>query len=624
MQDLNFKSFRVHDGNRNAFEACEAVATLQHPDPQPILLVGGKEAGKTHLLWAIVNHIRASKMRVGLALIMAHEFPEKVRSLVRDPSPIQGGKRAILLVDGLELFKENGDDLEAVVRTFIDNGHNVVLATTSPPADLSELGKGFALLLESGESLDLLPSEQQEDNGNTLTTTSTGERDPDFAVRLLENERDRYKEELEKQSAEAHDLKAKFELAIAEQSRMNVLLADASRVDAMQEQHSNTIESLSEQLSAERSQTQTLREQLTDSTNTVESLNKKLDDAEGEEDAALAEQARLQGKLGSLSEVQQDFEQLNQEHDATTQEHDAATQERDAAIEERDAATRDNRQLIEQVEALLQKIGTEQAGLTRENEAMHTKLGQLLDSITENDCILRPADDFIELEQELAKTNDALQSLQKSIDTVRQEHNAKSAEWEADQNKLGSDLEESETERIRLKANLDEAQAMLGNVEFELEKSRRHDALLLAEMDALRNEAAAQVASANIQAGEMEHRIAGLESALDILRETGKAASRDVERKNKNLSEVAKELIALSSRLAILKDSAADSDDELDTDKDQGVLFPPTDFEALPRILPKTKTDRINVAPEISANDKSLRKSVEKALFAEGDTDENA
>ena len=155
MNGLTFAGFVADENNQAAYDICRKVAALKGDKGKVITLVGEKGTGKSHLLWAIVNEFREKQARVGVALIRASDFPQKVRNLVDNPAPIQKNRAAVLLVDELELFKEDAAELEAVVRTFLDNGHVVVLASRIHPSALSAYSGKFKSQLSSGSIVGL-------------------------------------------------------------------------------------------------------------------------------------------------------------------------------------------------------------------------------------------------------------------------------------------------------------------------------------------------------------------------------------------------------------------------------------------------------------------------------------
>ncbi len=155
MRGMTFANFRTDDNNQSAFDVCRRLAALEDGVVSPVTLLGDKGVGKSHLLWAIVNHFRENQTRVSIALISASDFPRKARALAKDSTPIQRSRPAVLLVDELELFKEDAEELEGVVRAFLDNGKIVVLASRVHPSMLSACSGAFKALLTRGQVVGL-------------------------------------------------------------------------------------------------------------------------------------------------------------------------------------------------------------------------------------------------------------------------------------------------------------------------------------------------------------------------------------------------------------------------------------------------------------------------------------
>jgi chromosomal replication initiation ATPase DnaA len=104
-----------------------------------------------------VNRIRAGTTKTGLAYVTAIDFPDQVRHLIDDPSPVQRAQTAVLLVDQLDRFKDLIDELEAVVRIFLDHKHYVVLASKVHPGRLPHLSQGFRDLIDAGQVVQIVP-----------------------------------------------------------------------------------------------------------------------------------------------------------------------------------------------------------------------------------------------------------------------------------------------------------------------------------------------------------------------------------------------------------------------------------------------------------------------------------
>ncbi len=582
MQGLNFDSFKATEGNRAALEACRAVATLDRSEAGVIVLVGGKGAGKTHLLWSIVNAVRAGSLRMGLALIMAHEFPVKVRNLVDDPGPIQGGKRAVLLVDGLDSFRDNADELEAVVRVFLENGHNAVLTTPQPLETLDRLSDGFKALLAEGDVMSLASETSEGLDAPVLVEA------PRASPPLPEDDGgDEEKRNARRQETNA--LKAKLEIALAEQERLKELAEHPKAIEAVKAQNAETMHALGQQLSEARSENQGLMARLEEAQGEIRSVEERLEDFESEASSAMAEQARLQGMLGAKAGIEESLE--------------AAVAGRDAALEKQQA-------LEAEAERLLGRVEAWQAERSGAEAAAQAAAERLQEDMEAKEALLASTEEVDRLHQELSEANAQLAGLhavivekQKEFDLALGRATEEKEQYEQELGMLGD-------EHSQVRAALDKSQGILGGTELELEKARRQHGFLTAEMDALRQEAASQVASATIQAGEMERRIGALESALDILRESGRAASVDIRKRSKYLGQTARDLIALSARLASIKDIRVASSETPVADNRQITLFDALPSSGKDASLPETGLDQ----------HAGLREAVEQALFREDDS----
>lgn len=281
MKDFRFDTFQINLANRAALEVCRDIAALEYAGPRPVVLLGAQGAGKSHLLWAIVNQVRASKVQTGLALVLAQEFPEKVRDLVRDPAPIQRGRSAILLVDELERFEENALELEAVVRLFVENNHQVVLASSVDPDRLGAFSAAFRVLLNEGRLVEMqrreaVLQEEPESAGDALAELK-------YELEALRWERD----ELQKKLAESG--------------------ARGSDAAALQEEF--------EGLRGDRDALEAERGAAAQATKETETLRRQLAEAQAEAEDALAEQARLQGLLSAQKALEEDLRQAEAERD---------------------------------------------------------------------------------------------------------------------------------------------------------------------------------------------------------------------------------------------------------------------------------------------------------------------
>ncbi len=273
MKEFCFETFNVQEGNRTAYEACREIAALRYRGASPVVLLGMPGAGKSHLLWSVVKHIRARPVKVGLGLVLAHEFPEKVRQLIQNPAPIQQSRNAILLVDELEQFQDNASDLEKVVELFHQNNHVVVLASNVHPDRLDVFSTAFKILLGKGRLLEM---------GNEPTPVPAATPTPALEIQ-----------------GDVAALQSEVETLRWERFELERKMADK----------------VAEAVNARKAE--------------FEALRKELEEAKEDAASALAEQARLQGLLGAKQNVEESFRDLQKERDALRAEMRHVTEEKE-------------------------------------------------------------------------------------------------------------------------------------------------------------------------------------------------------------------------------------------------------------------------------------------------------
>lgn len=237
MKGLTFENFITYDTNKAAYDICMQLVTLDKTLPRPIVLLGESSAGKSHLLWSIVNHFRINNMDVGVALISAMDFPAKVKQLVERPEKFK--KRPVfLLVDDLHLFDKDMEDLERVLFAVQNHGHIAVLATKIHPNVLPTLSGKLKALLNDGAIIGIkaLPKSngaaipeaalthiaalkariaELEKTAATMTdkpdaekeTARAGQEDISVQLKAVENERDTVRATLERTGKELDELR---------------------------------------------------------------------------------------------------------------------------------------------------------------------------------------------------------------------------------------------------------------------------------------------------------------------------------------------------------------------------------------------------------------------------------
>ena len=536
MQAYSFETFEVTDANRHAFELCQAISGLEYRSSHTVLLLGPRGAGKTHLLWSVVQAVRAGTAKAGLALVLADEFPDKVRQLVDNPAPIQTGKPAILLVDELEEFRgKHAKELEAVVETFLENRHTVVLASNVSPDRLPHLSDGFKALLGTGSVMPIKP--------RATVAAATPDAPADGAGQTLEAECEALRTEL---ATARHGLE--------ETERLK------QRLQAVEQEKATLHEQLSRMAAAQEAASAT--------SETAEQTQDRLAQLETELAGQCEKNQALEARIETLTAEAEQVAQLREE---------AARLER-----ERDAAQADAARLEKHAQDMLDAIQSQLAELDALESGDLASLDDVLHGLSRRVAAANEAErEALESERDEARA--LADAYRAQLEQTRQDLESETGELQRENEHLGELLEESRSEQGRLSVALESARGRLKALEFELQKTRRQLALQAAEMDALRQEAASQVASANVQAGEMENRIQQLQAALEYAQDTGRTMRGGAQHLAESLHGLAQQAAQLGAQETFLHLPARTPEQEEDGGGVvQTSFFEVDDLEVLP------------------------------------------
>lgn len=440
MKRFSFTSFIVDDVNRQANQVCLDVADLKPVGRQPTVLLGDEGCGKTHLLYAIVNRVRATTARTGLAYVTAHDFPAQVRDLIADPTPVQRAESAILLVDQLEQFSNYVDELDSVIRIFLDNRHYVVIASNMHPGRIQHLTVGLRSLLDQGtivslghhgsdtkaellkrqirQECDVIINKQRDEIQELRSLLDQGMRPPAPAVadeeiarltRLVDSER-AAKDALAKQLEHAKELNQNLQLDLA--TVQDELAQAIAQVGAVR----------NEVLQSVQAETDLLRREVENAKASAKQIERADQEAPVAEAAALREQllhaqlAAREAEAAVRSVMQAEVDALRQQfHDAQMS---AETAQREAARYREQAAAQsasmgDLREVYEQLSAsdsarkdLLAQLDTERAKLCELENEKESLGRQLALSQSETEGARRESNDL------LARAEKALQTIE--------------------------------------------------------------------------------------------------------------------------------------------------------------------------------------------------------------------
>ena len=141
-----FDRFIVGENNRLAQAASLAVAERPARAYNPLFLYGDTGLGKTHLMQAIANHLRAASAEARICYISAEQFMNEMITAIseRTNDAFRARYRSfdLLLVDDVQFWRKKERTQEEFFHTFnslYDGERQIVLASDRRPKDLDGL-----------------------------------------------------------------------------------------------------------------------------------------------------------------------------------------------------------------------------------------------------------------------------------------------------------------------------------------------------------------------------------------------------------------------------------------------------------------------------------------------------
>ena len=161
---LTFDQFVIGPSNRLAHAAALAVAELPGQTYNPLFLYGAPGLGKTHLLHAIANYVRAHgaglRIRATTAERFTNEFVGALQARDIDSFKARFRGTDVLLIDDVQFLQSKVKTEEEFFHTFnalYDTGSQLVLTCDRLPADMAALEERLLERFQSGLVAELVP-----------------------------------------------------------------------------------------------------------------------------------------------------------------------------------------------------------------------------------------------------------------------------------------------------------------------------------------------------------------------------------------------------------------------------------------------------------------------------------
>jgi chromosomal replication initiator protein len=159
-----FDQFVIGDSNRFAHAAALAVAELPGQDYNPLFLYGAPGLGKTHLLHAIGNYVRAHggglRVRSTTAERFTNAFVAALQCKGTEDFKARFRDTDVLLIDDVQFLQRKARTEEEFFHTFnalYETGSQLVLTCDRLPADMAALEERLLERFQAGLVAELAP-----------------------------------------------------------------------------------------------------------------------------------------------------------------------------------------------------------------------------------------------------------------------------------------------------------------------------------------------------------------------------------------------------------------------------------------------------------------------------------
>ena len=164
LDEYTFDTFVEGESNKFAKAACMAVAKYPCEDQNPLFIHGHSGLGKTHLLYAIMHHIKKNRPELKIVYKTCESFMNELIEAIgnRQTAPFKDKYRTadVLLIDDIQFIAGKESTQEEFFHTFstlYEAGKQIILASDRPPREINPLTDRLRTRFEGGLIADVQP-----------------------------------------------------------------------------------------------------------------------------------------------------------------------------------------------------------------------------------------------------------------------------------------------------------------------------------------------------------------------------------------------------------------------------------------------------------------------------------
>jgi chromosomal replication initiator protein len=163
-----FENFVVGPTNEFVAAACRAVSDNPGKVYNPLFFYGGVGLGKTHLMFAIGQHLQATRKGIKIAYLTSEKFTNEFIDAIQTGTLVKFRKRYrqldVLLIDDIQFLGGKERSQEEFFHTFntLFDGHKqIVLTSDRPPSEIGNLEPRLVSRFEWGLTAELQPPDSE-------------------------------------------------------------------------------------------------------------------------------------------------------------------------------------------------------------------------------------------------------------------------------------------------------------------------------------------------------------------------------------------------------------------------------------------------------------------------------